>query len=152
MELKHTITRIEVQLLNKKSHYVSLYLNNEYCNSKEIEKNRIFAHQLLINCSERRNFYFALRKEREKQFILQKASVLFYLSKLKKAAIYHSSNGTSFCSLEIAGIRPRHRFVEAAEMNPSIRYFRRQHRHYCPVPRGSGRKCIDFGRDLEKDV
>ena len=57
--------------MNKKTHYVSLYLNNEYCNSKEIEKNRIFAYQLLITCSERINFETSCCV-RKKPFILNK--------------------------------------------------------------------------------
>ena len=40
-----------------------------------------------------------------------------YLRELKKAAMYNLSNETSFCSLEIVGIRARPCFVEAADTN-----------------------------------
>ena len=40
-----------------------------------------------------------------------------YLSELEKAAMYNLSNETSFCSLEIVGIRARPCFVEAADTN-----------------------------------
>ena len=40
-----------------------------------------------------------------------------YLSELKRVAMYNLSNETSFCSLEIVGIRARPCFVEAADTN-----------------------------------